>query len=109
MGRKGTVYLICDPVNELYKIGVTCGSPQRRLKKLQTGNGTELHFVHMHESEYPFRVEKMLHNRFFSHNELNEWFSLTPEEVIEFGSHCEEVEALIEALKDNPFFMKRIR
>ena len=108
MAKQGTVYLICDPVNSLYKIGVTTGSPSKRLKKLQTGNGTELFFVHLHVSDYPFRVEKMLHNRFYAQNELNEWFALSDDDVMHFSEHCAEVERIIESLKENPFFMRDI-
>ena len=43
MTKSGYVYLLCENGdNELYKIGVTSGSIENRIKKLQTGNGNKL-------------------------------------------------------------------
>ena len=52
----GYIYLICDPANDTYKIGVTRDINSNRLKKLQTGNSTELHIVYIYKCEYPFRL-----------------------------------------------------
>lgn len=105
---RGYVYLICDPETELYKIGVTRGSLENRIKKLQTGNGAPLHVTAYHMSEYPYRVETMLHNRYANKRELNEWFRLDDSDVLGFNSVCGEVEETIKFLSDNPFFMKKI-
>lgn len=105
---KGYVYLICDSANELYKIGVTKGDIQKRLKKLQTGNATELFLINYHESQYPYRVESMLHNHFRTQNVLNEWFELSKEDIINFKNTCNKMEETIECLKDNPFFSKNL-
>lgn len=105
---KGYVYLICDSANELYKIGVTKGDIQKRLKKLQTGNATELFLVNYHESNYPYRVENMLHNHFRSQNVLNEWFELSKDDIVNFKDTCMKIEDTIKCLKDNPFFTKNL-
>ena len=102
--NKGSVYLICDSETELYKIGVTRGDVEKRLKKLQTGNGNELHIVFVFETDTPFTIEKMLHNRFFSKNKLNEWFELESDEVMYFEDYCNKCQKNVDALKDNPFF-----
>lgn len=104
MSRRGFVYLICDPSTDLFKIGVTTGNLENRIKKLQTGNGTELHLVDFHETDHPFKVEKMLHNHFSNKNELNEWFCLDNEDIHSFKEICESKEKIIESLKNNPFF-----
>lgn len=104
MSKKGFVYLICDSSTDLFKIGVTRGKLENRLKKLQTGNGTELHLVDFYETEYPFKIEKMLHNYFNSKKELNEWFNLTNEDINSFKTICNDKETIIKSLKDNPFF-----
>lgn len=104
MKRKGYIYVLCDPSTDLFKIGLTTGSIENRMKKLQTGNGTELHLVTFHETKYPYKVEKMLHNKFSNKKELNEWFALTNEDLSGFTQTCEQIEKAIESLLDNPFF-----
>ena len=106
MLKKGVVYLICDPETELFKIGVTSGSVENRLKKLQTGNGAQLHITSLHESEHPFKVEAMLHRKYGVKKTLNEWFSLEPEDVFSFNATCDNMEEILRSLEDNPFFNK---
>lgn len=104
------VYLICDSGQDnTFKIGVTRGSIENRIKKLQTGNGEEIFLVNYHETNYPFLIEKMMHQKHYSEKKLNEWFSLDSESVLNFKKECEEFEKTIEALKDNPFFKKNLK
>ena len=49
------IYLICDPSIDAFKIGVTRDINSKRIKKLQTGNPTELHIVKTYKCDYPFR------------------------------------------------------
>lgn len=106
---KGYVYLICDNSNEFYKIGITKGDINKRMKKLQTGNATKLYLITYHETYYPYRVENMLHSHFKSKNVLNEWFALSKEDVISFKKLCDDIENTINVLKDNPFFSKNLK
>ena len=106
--KSGYVYLICDNANTLYKIGITTGSIEKRIKKLQTGNATELFLTDYHYTKHPYMVETMLHNHFKNKNVLNEWFELTCEDVVNFKKTCDTMEQRIEILKDNPFFMKHL-
>lgn len=105
----GYVYLIYDESNNLYKIGVTKNNPNNRVNKLQTGNPTKLYIKEVYKHNYPFRIEKMLHNKFKSKQVLNEWFELSIDDVINFTSICEEMNLRIRALSDNPFFTKNLR
>ena len=105
----GYVYLIKDDENNTYKIGVTKSKASKRLKKLQTGNSTELTIEYLFETEWPFKLESMLHNRYKLSNVLNEWFFLTDEEVKEFPSICEMYNNNIKILKNNPFFGKNLK
>lgn len=107
--KKGIVYLICDSVNDLYKIGVTKNVKDKRLKQLQTGNGNELHLINYHQTFFPYRIETMLHNHFSSKNRLNEWYELNMQDISNFKSLCIRFEEVIEVLKDNPFFNKNLR
>lgn len=103
----GFVYLIEDVYNNTYKIGVTKGDPQTRLKKLQTGNSCKLLIKYLYECEYPYRLETMLHNHYRSCQELNEWYSL--DNIDEFIKKCQEFNEIINSLKDNPFFNKKLK
>ena len=109
-GKKGCVYLLGDLEKDgMYKIGVTRGSLERRIKKLQTGNPGEIYLCQYFETDYPFFLEKTLHSRFLAKKVLNEWFSLTFEDIVNFKKTCEEIEQMIDGLKDNPFFMKNLK
>lgn len=105
----GYIYLICDPSNNTYKIGVTRNINSNRLKKLQTGNSTELHIVSTYKCDYPFRLETMLHNYFDLKHELNEWFNLELNDIIKFNDICKEIDNRLHILLDNPFFSKNIK
>jgi hypothetical protein len=104
----GSVYLLGDSEKEgIFKIGVTRGDIQKRIKKLQTGNGGEIYLVSYYETEHPFLMEKMLHNKYINDNVLNEWFALKDEDVINFKKSCEEMQTIITWLKDNYYFKKK--
>lgn len=99
------VYLLCDSGHDnVFKIGVTKGSIEKRIKKLQTGNGDEIFLVDYYETEHPFYIEKIMHQRHYPEHKLNEWFELKPESVFDFRKECEEIEKIIKDLEDNPFF-----
>lgn len=106
----GYVYLICDSGHDnMFKIGVTKQPINKRLKQLQTGNGSEIFLSAYHETEYPFYIEKMLHQKFCSNRKIGEWFDLKGDKSFEFKEECERLEKLIIALKDNPFFIKKLK
>lgn len=105
----GYVYLICDPATDRFKIGVTRNLKSDRVKKLQTGNSTELFVSDTYETEWPFRLETLLHNHFRNKQVLNEWFALDVKDVIGFQTICKALEDNIRALKDNPFFAKDLK
>lgn len=105
----GYIYLMCDPANDTYKIGVTRNLSSNRIKKLQTGNSTELHIVSTYYYKYPFRLEKMLHFHFRNKQVLNEWFKLDLQDTINFKNTCDMLVERIRVMEDNPFFMKNIR
>ena len=105
----GYVYLICDPATDRFKIGVTRDLKSNRLKKLQTGNSTELFIRDIYETEWPFRLESMLHRHFKNKHVLNEWFELDVNDVVRFNEICKTLENTIKALSDNPFFSKDLK
>lgn len=100
--------MLCDAAKDFYKIGVTTGSIENRIKKLQTGNGGEIHVVSWFKTAYPFKVEKLLHSKFGSKREVGEWFSLSDEDVFNFQETCGEIQATVETLMKNPYFNKSL-
>lgn len=104
----GCVYLLADTAREgAYKIGVTRGSIERRIKKLQTGNSGEIYIVNYFECSHPFLLEKMLHTKYTSKQILNEWYDLDFEDVRDFKQTCEKLQENIDALEGNYFFQNR--
>ena len=102
----GYVYLIHDKDKDVYKIGVTKSNSSKRLKQLQTGNSTELNIIYLFKTEYPFRLETMLHKHFNNQNVRGEWFKL--DNIDDYMKVCENTNNIIESLKDNPFFSKKL-
>lgn len=100
------VYLIGEVDNEnKYKIGVTKhNNIQNRIKELQTGNSNELFIKDYFETKYPYKLEKMLHRHFYDKNLLNEWFSLSKDDVDSFKETCLKYNNILDSLKFNPFF-----
>ena len=105
----GYVYLICDPATDRFKIGVTRNLNSNRIKKLQPGNSTELFITDRYETNWPFRLETLLHKHFHNKHVLNEWFALDAMDVVAFRKTCELLENNIQILKDNPFFAKDLK
>lgn len=106
----GYVYLIKETtsIDKYYKIGCTrFNDVDRRLRQLQTGNPNSLSLEHAYKTSAPFKLEKMLHNRFSSLRCHGEWFRLDEATVAEFGSICDSYQRIIDSLADNPFFSNK--
>lgn len=105
----GFVYLIGEEGNDSrYKIGSTRSKDvNKRLKQLQTGNPNHLFIKESYQTEHPFKLEKMLHNRFKTYNVNGEWFELNEELVWQFKGICDYYSNIMESLRENPFFFKK--
>jgi hypothetical protein len=101
----GWVYLIGqrDDPNK-FKVGVTKGCVDKRLKKLQTGNAEELYAYKTFETDTPFTLEKMLHRHFFGKGMVGEWFYMNEDDIKKFLDTCKMYQESINSLKENPFF-----
>ena len=63
----GYIYLIEDRNNNTYKIGVTKRDPEKRLKKLQTGNSSELKIKYLYKCvEFSNIIDSLKDNPFFT-------------------------------------------
>lgn len=100
---QGFVYLLCD--GESFKIGMTKQKDiYHRIAELQTGNPNEIFISAYHKTNYPYKVEQMMHARYKTSKIKNEWFNLTLQQVINFNKECNKCEEIIKIMKDNPFF-----
>ena len=101
LNNRGFVYLLCD--GEKFKIGLTKQNIQKRIKELQTGNPNEIWCHSYYETDYPLKIEKMMHGKHTSSNIKNEWFDLTVSQVLNFKNECKQCEEILKALEENPF------
>lgn len=93
--KKGYVYLLGDFGKDgIFKIGVTRGTIENRIKKLQTGNSGEIYIVDYFQTEHPFFIEKWIHIQYGDRNILNEWFELTIDDMKNFKKNCQKFEDL---------------
>lgn len=93
------VYLIQIEGTDIYKIGFTKSSPEKRMLSLQTGNPFKLILVDSYSSKRATKVEAALHNRFLTKkvNEdeyklLGEWFKFDMDTVKSFRQTCELID-----------------
>lgn len=103
----GYIYLILGS-DDFYKIGRSKLNPEQRIKKLQTGNSTELQLIFTYITDNDILLERMLHNRFKQFNVLNEWFDLPKEEVKNFSNTCKELDDRCNLLLNENFFIKKM-
>ena len=100
--KRGFVYLLCD--GEKFKIGMTKQKDiNKRIKELQTGNPNEIWLHTYYETDNPLKIEKLMHGLHILGNVKNEWFDLTPSQVVNFKKNCEHCESVLKSLKENPF------
>lgn len=98
----GKVYLITD--GEFFKIGVTKGDVEKRIKGLQTGSPNEITLVNYYESNNYRKVESWFHRKYKTKRMEGEWFYLDIEDVESFIVEAKKIDGSIKVLKDNPFF-----
>lgn len=98
------IYLARQEDSDLYKIGITKKTPEKRLKELQTGNAAPLLLIEQFQTKHNFKMETALHAEFASKRMEGEWFVLSEDDVKKFISLCEEKEAAMDFLKKNNFF-----
>ena len=107
--QKGYVYLINEYGSnpERFKVGITKGDINKRIKQLQTACSNELLLINQYESTHYLKIEKYLHRRYnkYSTDGGTEWFQLPLEEVFNFIPECTTAHDIYQSLVDsgNPF------
>ncbi len=107
--KEGFVYLLVNFGGQIehYKIGITTGQIDKRIKSLQTGNPDEIVVLRYFKSKFYRQIEKNLHKKYayLKTNGGNEWFTLPPNSIFDFITDCENIHSQIETLvkMGNPF------
>lgn len=83
------------------KIGVSKNNCNKRLKQLQTGSSEKLELEYVFETQYPYTIEKNLHNKFKEKKLLNEWFILNEEDVNSIDYYIKLDEKNLRTLEEN--------
>lgn len=105
----GFVYLLADSGKDYtYKIGLTTGSVEKRVKELQTGNAGEIYVCRKFKTDYPQLLEQFLHRQYCKEHVRGEWFELNDEDVMVFEENCRRGLEVLESMTDNPFFKKKL-
>lgn len=103
--KKGYVYLLGDFGKEgVFKIGVTRGTIERRIKKLQTGNSGEIYIVDYYQSEHPFFIEKWMHIKYGGKQVMNEWFEMGLDDMKNFKKDCKQFDELYDTTHNKKDF-----
>lgn len=103
----GYVYILTS--NYLvFKIGVTSGKIEKRIRALQTGNAEKIDLVKSYKTDNYRNIETWLHHKFNEKRLEGEWFQLNETDINQFESLCEARDKNITLLKEeNHFFKKR--
>lgn len=73
---KGYLYLISEPIGGLFKAGVTCSDPIRRLTQIQIHCPYPLTLVGLKRVTNALLLEKIVHERLDEYRIRGEWFKL---------------------------------
>lgn len=81
--KKGIIYIMKCERTSLYKIGLTTGDINLRLKSLKTANPSIILFKHYAEVMDLYEKERDLHNLFSKKRVDGEWFELNESDLFE--------------------------
>ena len=78
-------------------------SIEKRLKQLQTANQEELYVRDSFKTDFPYKIERLLHQKYAFKRLLNEWFELDEEDVKNFQNDCDIYEKVALASSKTTF------
>ena len=91
MRNKAYIYLLKVSSDGIYKIGVS-KNVEKRVKQLQTGNPEPIEIVKTFLSQYPYKIENVLHRRFKTNNVQGECFYMSEKDIENFEEDCKVCE-----------------
>jgi hypothetical protein len=90
--KKGYVYLIRQGETDLYKIGSTSKEPEKRLLELQCGNPERLFLIQVYRTDFPQKIENLMHIALSKNRVRNEWFRFDLSMEDAFTNECSKKE-----------------
>ena len=105
MRDKSYVYLLKVSSDGIYKIGVS-KDVKKRVKQLQTGNPEPIEIVKTFLSQYPFKIESVLHRRYRLNHVYGECYYLDKKDIDNFEENCSicETNFTIMDERNNPYY-----
>jgi hypothetical protein len=99
----GFIYLLC--AGDVFKIGVTEQTIEKRIRDLQTGNHEEIwcrDYVEV-PRKYLYGIERMMHLKNHVSKIKNEWYELPIEAIASFRADCRKSLEILEMLDETEF------
>lgn len=97
--NKAYVYILRVSSDGIYKIGVS-KNVEKRVKQLQTGNPEPIEIVKTFLSEYPYKVESVMHRRFNRNHVQGECYYLSEQDIETFEESCKVCETNFSIMDD---------
>ncbi|MCM1221537.1 MAG: GIY-YIG nuclease family protein [Lachnospiraceae bacterium] len=96
---KAYVYILKVSPDGVYKIGVS-KDVEKRVKQLQTGNPESIEIVKKFLSNYPYKIESVMHRRFQYNHVQGECYYLSEHDIETFEESCSICETNFSLLED---------
>jgi len=100
------IYLLNEQHTTNYKIGVTKSDTNKRKSSLQTGNSNAIINIMEFKTQYPYKVEKLLHRHFSKTRLYGEWFTLTDNQAMNFINTCQSYQNVVDYMLEHNQFYK---
>lgn len=84
--RNGYVYIM-QAAERVCKIGISRNDPKARLKDVNAHNWQDVRLTHILVTNNAIGIESLMHKMFVDFRIKNEWFSLSPEEILTYTNH----------------------
>lgn len=106
--NKAYVYILKVNSDGIYKVGVS-KNVERRVKQLQTGNPEPIEIVKTFLSEYPYKIESLLHRRFKRNQVQGECYYLSEQDIQTFEENCAISERNLSIMEEMEYMNYKVK
>ena len=97
--NKSYVYILKVSSDGIYKVGVS-KNVEKRVKQLQTGNPEKIEIVKTFLSDYPYKIESVLHRSYQRNHVQGECYYLSEKDIENFEERCSICEQNFSIMED---------